>query len=326
MHPISFVFIFIHIYVEQEIGSETLKSVWDDIKLSDDEADDAAAGSGAQGMGDSDDEAGTQGKKSGFSEVNADLSRGLGRLTSPNARFRAPQADDDDELAPHADVSDFEEDGEEGEFDPTQANAERRNLRRTARREDMAEQGINDYDDTASQLSAFSAFSMGSLRAPGESSAEVAAKFSQLAWSEKVRRLCKYGRKGEDKLARLKKRMEREATDFRDEVEWDRKITARARFALYRPLRSFRQSAWDHHESLPAEYGRILQFANFTIAERNAKDACALENISSRYVQLNISTSISATYFSETYYCLFLIHFAHIIFRYIYFCSIFARF
>jgi pre-rRNA-processing protein TSR1 len=276
-------------------ASLTIKNVWDDIKLSgsdDDDEDGAGKQQQKRHMG-SDDEEEEQNQQQGaagdFGGISADLARGLGRFRSPG-KFTAPGArngmgDDDDEEAIDArgvDVSDIDEDedGEDGAAAGGMgAYDERRALRRAARKEDMADQG-QDYDDTASQLSAFSQFSMGSLRAEGMSGAEVAAKFSQLPWAEKVRRLCKYGRKGEDKLARLKARLEREARDFPDEVEWDRRVTARARFALYRPLKAFRQSAWNYNTALPAEYGRIINFANFTIAERNAKDACSVENLS----------------------------------------------
>lgn len=58
------------------------------------------------------------------------------------------------------------------------------------------------------------------------------------------------------------RKQEREEMEFPDEVETPLDIPARERFARYRGLQNFRTSPWDPYESLPLEYGRIVQVCN----------------------------------------------------------------
>ena len=67
----------------------------------------------------------------------------------------------------------------------------------------------------------------------------------------------------EEQEAYLKLKAAREDALFPDEVDTPLDIKAKARFARYRGLKSFRTSPWDPKENLPQEYARIFQFENF---------------------------------------------------------------
>jgi pre-rRNA-processing protein TSR1 len=55
---------------------------------------------------------------------------------------------------------------------------------------------------------------------------------------------------------------------FPDEVDTPTDAPARARFARYRGLKSFRTSAWDPKEQLPRTYARLFQFADLAATRK----------------------------------------------------------
>ena len=67
----------------------------------------------------------------------------------------------------------------------------------------------------------------------------------------------------EEQEAYLKLKAAREDAMFPDEVDTPLDVAARARFARYRGLKSFRTSPWESKENLPSDYARIFQFENF---------------------------------------------------------------
>lgn len=138
------------------------------------------------------------------------------------------------------------------------------------------QQELDGFSSTSSLLSSLSGFSMGSLRDPNLTPEQLKEKFQELPYKEKLRSMMKYGDRGEDKLAKIRKRMEREETSNPDEVEYHPSITARARFVRYHPMKSYRHSIWEVNENLPSEYNHIVQFNNFDVSHRNAKDQTAL--------------------------------------------------
>ena len=75
-----------------------------------------------------------------------------------------------------------------------------------------------------------------------------------------------------------RKEMQDEDVKFPDEVDTPLDMPARVRFAKYRGLKSFRSSPWDPKESLPADYARIFQLANFTLSQKRAIKAAQAVN------------------------------------------------
>ncbi|CAI5746524.1 unnamed protein product [Peronospora destructor] len=67
-----------------------------------------------------------------------------------------------------------------------------------------------------------------------------------------------------------KRKDEEENMTFPDEVDTPVNQPARVRFARYRGMKSLRTSAWDPKESLPANYSRLFQFADFAMVQRLA--------------------------------------------------------
>ncbi|XP_064606334.1 pre-rRNA-processing protein TSR1 homolog [Liolophura sinensis] len=67
----------------------------------------------------------------------------------------------------------------------------------------------------------------------------------------------------EDRRTLEKIKEEKAHVTFPDEIDTPMETTARARFARYRGLKSFRTSPWDPKENLPHDYARIFQFADF---------------------------------------------------------------
>jgi len=97
----------------------------------------------------------------------------------------------------------------------------------------------------------------------------------------------------EDKANLEKLRAERKTEEtFPDEVDTPMDQLARARFARYRGLKSFRTSEWDPKENLPLDYSRIFQFEHF---ERTRKRVLTEDDDETRgpkpglYVTLHIS-------------------------------------
>ena len=72
-----------------------------------------------------------------------------------------------------------------------------------------------------------------------------------------------------------RKEMQDDDVKFPDEVDTPLDMPARVRFAKYRGLKSFRSSPWDPKESLPADYARIFQLANFSLSQKRAMKAAA---------------------------------------------------
>jgi pre-rRNA-processing protein TSR1 len=68
-----------------------------------------------------------------------------------------------------------------------------------------------------------------------------------------------------------KKKLERDEVEFPDEVETPVGQPCRVRFARYRGMKSFQQSAWDPKENLPLEYGHLSQFENFAAAAKRVQ-------------------------------------------------------
>ncbi|KAL3673780.1 hypothetical protein V7S43_001473 [Phytophthora oleae] len=67
-----------------------------------------------------------------------------------------------------------------------------------------------------------------------------------------------------------KRKDEEENMTFPDEVDVPGDQPARVRFARYRGMKSLRTSAWDPKESLPSDYARLFQFADFAMVQRLA--------------------------------------------------------
>mmetsp|Transcript_16788 Transcript_16788/g.44185 ORF Transcript_16788/g.44185 Transcript_16788/m.44185 type:complete len:459 (-) Transcript_16788:548-1924(-) len=85
----------------------------------------------------------------------------------------------------------------------------------------------------------------------------------------------------EEREARRRFLQERAMRDddakFPDEVDTPIDSAARERFARYRGLKSFRSSPWHPQENLPAEYGRIYQFEDWPLLQKQAAAAQAEE-------------------------------------------------
>ncbi|KAI9908137.1 hypothetical protein PsorP6_004456 [Peronosclerospora sorghi] len=67
-----------------------------------------------------------------------------------------------------------------------------------------------------------------------------------------------------------KQKDEAENRTFPDEVDTPADQPARVRFARYRGMKSLRTSVWDPKESLPSDYSRLFQFADFAMVQRLA--------------------------------------------------------
>ncbi|DAZ99793.1 TPA: hypothetical protein N0F65_001302 [Lagenidium giganteum] len=67
-----------------------------------------------------------------------------------------------------------------------------------------------------------------------------------------------------------KRRMEADNMTFPDEVDIPGDSLGKVRFARYRGLKSMRTSEWDPKESLPQDYARLFQFADFANVQRLA--------------------------------------------------------
>lgn len=85
---------------------------------------------------------------------------------------------------------------------------------------------------------------------------------------------------GSDAAELLEKRkLERDEQSHPDEIEFPMDTKCKERFARYRGLKSFKDSAWDSKENLPLEYGQIFQFQNFEASKnRVLKDAMLSES------------------------------------------------
>lgn len=146
------------------------------------------------------------------------------------------------------------------------------------------EDEMQDAPEGAKQLGAASKLEDKGMNKDGSSSAKKREAY-QAAWLpeddsdvEGLETLEESGGGGEAAAARLEelvnewkqRRMEeRDEVMFPDEVEVPLETPARERFAKYRGLKSFRQSPWHPHESLPAEYAYIHQLQDYSLL-RNA--------------------------------------------------------
>ena len=65
-----------------------------------------------------------------------------------------------------------------------------------------------------------------------------------------------------------RKRMLNDEMAFPDEVDTPEDVSARARFARYRALQSFKNSTWHPKENLPQEYSRIFHLQNFNLVQK----------------------------------------------------------
>lgn len=95
----------------------------------------------------------------------------------------------------------------------------------------------------------------------------------------------------EKELKVLEKLKEARANEmFPDEMDTPFDETARARFARYRGLKSFRTSHWDPQENLPPDYSRIFQFQNFQQTKRRVINDEAQEGANpGQYVRVHLS-------------------------------------
>jgi pre-rRNA-processing protein TSR1 len=62
---------------------------------------------------------------------------------------------------------------------------------------------------------------------------------------------------------RKRDRENRDDLEFPDEIDTPMEISARKRFERFRGLRSFRTSAWDPYENLPADYSKLFMFEDW---------------------------------------------------------------
>lgn len=91
-----------------------------------------------------------------------------------------------------------------------------------------------------------------------------------------------------------KRKAERENMTFPDEVDVPADSSARVRFARYRGLKSLRTSAWDPKESLPRDYSRLFQFADFGMVQRLALERGKIAEKAMKAELRRKSSSLSA--------------------------------
>ncbi len=255
------------------------KKVWDDLSISgsddDDEAESKQQDHMGMGMGGEDyDDNGNVMKRNGGARAG-------GRSTSGarGGRGNRNQEEEEEEEGNREIPDEDEDDDDEGNF----TAAELRKMKSLATRERRMDptsaegkrrQELLDMDDKFDTMSTISQMT---VRTAGGTSTGL--KFADLPYKEKVARLMEMGEQGEDRLVKVKRKLERDEMEWPDEVDCDRDIAMKQRFFKYRTLKSFKHSTWDAELNRPAEYKRIYKFANFTLVERNAKDVCEINDM-----------------------------------------------
>ena len=146
-----------------------------------------------------------------------------------------------------------------------------------ARREQLAAEGLLDREDAMSTASNMTSLSQMSVRTAGGTSTGL--KFGQLRYRDKVALLLAQGEQGEERLLKERRKLEKDEKSWPDEVDVDREVTMRSRFQHYRGLKSFKHTPWEKNMALPLEYSQIFQFSNFSVSERNAKEAVDVTDI-----------------------------------------------
>ncbi|KAJ2764403.1 ribosome biogenesis protein tsr1, partial [Coemansia nantahalensis] len=100
--------------------------------------------------------------------------------------------------------------------------------------------------------------------------------------------------------------------EFPDEVDTPMDMPARARFARFRGLQSFRTSPWDPYENLPLDYARIFQFENLRRTQqrvlRAALGAPAKAGMHLRIVLRAVPAQAAATFNPDRPFVAFGLH------------------
>jgi len=84
-------------------------------------------------------------------------------------------------------------------------------------------------------------------------------------------------------LLHQRRKDQKDALEFPDELEITEDVQAQNRLARYRSIKSFRKSFWDPKENLPEDYSQVYHFKSFRGTQRNVmadmKDISAAANI-----------------------------------------------
>lgn len=238
------------------------KNVWDDLDVSDDDE-----GSGMDG------------------DDHEERGRGITKSLAKGLGMTGMGEDEEEEVEEEKEagiISDEDEEGSDGEGAFTAADLKK--MKSMARRERTHDQSTAEgkrlaewREEMGDNSDAMSTISNMSVRTMGGTSTGV--KFGSLKYHEKVAHLLALGEKGEDRLVKEKKKLERDEQLWPDEVDVDRDVSLKERFGLYRGLKSYKHAYWNPTLNLPSEYGRISQFANFPLSMKNAKLRCDVDDL-----------------------------------------------